>query len=480
MRRFLNGIATYPGELAGAAVRGWNRFVFEPADPTPLGLIRLGVGLLLTWSVLVYGFDLAGFFGSTGWMNLEVVQAFRNDPDAQPNYTWSFWFLVPDALLRPVWVACLGVSLAFTVGYWSRTTAVLSWIIAVSIARRAPISLYGFDDILSTWLLYLAFTGASGQSVSLDRFLARWKQNRLDLRQRRKDGRWSPVPGLPRPTVSANIGLRLIQCHLALIYGMSGLAKFRDVGWWDGTAIWGTLASSEFRLFDLTWLAAYPVALNLMTHAALFLEVVYPALIWVKPVRPLILAGVIAMHLGIALTLGLFEFALAMLTANLAFFSGPWLRSLVTGLDQPAGRVLYDGACPRCRASMALLTAADPDRVIEPVDLTAVDVASIHPGLTKEECLRSMHLVEREGRVSEGYDAVMRLLSWLPASMPFALVRFVPGVSVVGRRVYNKIASSRPRDVPCTDEVCGIHPPGGPAAKGEKRPASSQSGKVVR
>ena len=26
----------------------------------------------------------------------------------------------------------------------------------------------------------------------------------------------------------------------------------------DGQAIWGTLAAGEFRLFDLTWLAAYP------------------------------------------------------------------------------------------------------------------------------------------------------------------------------------------------------------------------------
>ena len=37
-------------------------------------------------------------------------------------------------------------------------------------------------------------------------------------------------------------------------------------------AIWGTLAAGEFRLFDLTWLAAYPWLLNVMTHAGLALE----------------------------------------------------------------------------------------------------------------------------------------------------------------------------------------------------------------
>ena len=476
MQRFLNGLASCPVELARSIARGWNGFVFSPSDPTPLGLIRLAVGALLTWSLFAYGLDLHAYFGRTGWMNLEIVELFRRE---QMPYSWSFWFSVPDAFLRPVWVACLAILVAFTLGLWSRTTAVLAWIIAVSTARRAPISLYGFDDVLSTWLLYLAVSGASGQAVSLDRFLARWKRNRAEVARRRKDGRWTAPAGVPSPTVSANIGLRLIQCHLALIYGMSGLSKFMDVGWWDGTAIWGTLASGEFRLFDLTWLAAYPLLLNAMTHSALFLETSYPALIWVKPARPLLLAGVAAMHLGIGLTLGLFEFSLAMLAANLAFVPGPWLRSLVAGLDQPGGKVLYDGACPRCRGSMAFITAGDPDHVVEPIDLTAVDVATVHPGLTREECLKAMHLVRRDGRVEVGYDAVMRLLAWTPLSKPFALVRFVPGVSVVGRRVYRWIASTRPRDGECTDEVCGIHPPAG-RASAEDRPTSTPSGKVVR
>ncbi len=476
MRRFLNGLASYPSGLARSIAEGWRRFVFEPADPTSLGLIRVAVGTLLTWSLFVYGLALGAFFGRAGWMNLDVVELFRSE---QSKYAWSFWFYVPDAWLRPAWVACLAVSVAFTLGIFSRTTAVLAWIIAVSTARRAPISLYGFDNILSTWLLYLAATGASGQAASFDRFLARWKTNTAEVARRRKDGRWTAPGGSPVPTVSANIGLRLIQCHLVLIYGMSGLAKFKDVGWWDGTAIWGTIASGEFRLFDLTWLAAYPLLLNAMTHGALFLETLYPILIWVKPIRPLVLAGVAAMHLGIGLTLGLFEFSAAMLAANLAFVSGPWLRSLVTGLEQPGAKVLYDGACPRCRASMAFITAGDPDHMVEPIDLTAVDVATVHPSLTREACMQAMHIVRRDGKVESGYEAVMTLLSWVPSTKPFALVRFVPGVSLVGRRVYAWVASTRPRDGTCTDEVCGIHPPAG-RATGENRSAPTQSGKVVR
>ena len=367
--------------------------------------------------------------------------------------------LVPDALLRPVWVVCLLILALFAAGLFSRTTAVLAWIIAVSTTRRAPTILYGFDHIVSTWTLYLAVCGASGQAVSLDRFFARWKAARAALARRPKGVAAPPLPsGVPVPTVSANLALRLIQLHLCLIYGMAALAKLRGDAWWNGLAIWGVVASAEFRRFDLTWMAAYPWLLNLLTHTGLFLELLYPVLIWVPVLRPLMLAGMLGLHIGINLTLGLTEFGLAMLAGNLAFVSGPWLRSLVAGkdLDRPAGRVLYDGDCPRCRRSMALLLAADPARLVEPIDLNRVDVAAIHPELTPEACQRSMHLVGADGRLAAGFDAVAALARWMPLFWPLGLLAWVPGVAPAGRRAYNALAASRPRDVPCTDEACGL------------------------
>jgi len=107
---------------------------------------------------------------------------------------------------------------------------------------------------------------------------------------------------------------------------------------------------------------------------------------------------------------------------------------------------------------MAWAGALDPDRVVEPIDLTAIDVRSGHPNLTKEACLRAMHLVRPDGRVYVGYDAVLALARLLPLSWPIALFGSLPPVAWAGRLVYNRIAASRPRDLPCTDDVCGIHP----------------------
>jgi predicted DCC family thiol-disulfide oxidoreductase YuxK len=464
VRRLLSEIRRYLARLVHAVSEGWDAFFFTPADPTVLGLIRVATGLLVMWSLLVFGLDLHDYFGSDGWAEPSAIQM------GQRASKWSFWFLVPDGGLRLAWIGCLLVLAMYIVGLFSRWTAVLAWVIVVSTVRRVPIALFGFDQVISPLTLYLAVTGASGQAVSLDRFLRRRRQSRAAAAagplQTRSGGagpsprrRVTPdEPGIPVPTISANLALRLIQLHLVVIYAMAALGKLQGPSWWDGTATWKTMTSGEFVVGDFTPMADWPLVINVLTHASLALELLYPILIWVAIARPLVLAGAVAMHAGIALmSPGLTEFTLAMLTANLAFVSASWLRRLATGPARPALRVLFDGACPRCRASMALVTAADSGDVVEPIDLTAVDVPSVHPQLTKEACMRSMHAVSASGRVTAGFDAVRSICAYLPLFWPFATIAHIPGIASIGRSVYNHIAATRPRDVPCTDETCEIH-----------------------
>ena len=207
---------------------------------------------------------------------------------------------------------------------------------------------------------------------------------------------------LPRPTVSANLGLRLIQLHLVVIYGMAGLSKLQGPSWWTGLAIWKTMTTGEFVAIDFTALAAWPVLINLLTHRQPGTRALYPVLVWVRIVRPLRLGrggGASRRDRGHE------PWSLRICPGDDRGQPGVCLGLVAARARDRAGnsrrlRVLYDGACPRCRASMALITAADPDRVVEPVDLTAVAVASIHPSLTHEACMRSMHVVSRTGKVT--------------------------------------------------------------------------------
>src|SRR5262249_51162768 len=123
--------------------------------------------------------------------------------------------------------------------------------------------------------------------------------------------------------------LRLIQLNLCLIYAAAGLSKLQGVSWWTGHSVTMILLAPEYLATDLSWLLAYPRFLNFLTKATLALEILYPCLVWVRVLRPLILTAMVLLHVGIDLSLGLREFALSMIIANLAFIPGARIRSLL-------------------------------------------------------------------------------------------------------------------------------------------------------
>jgi HTTM domain len=358
VHRLLNDVIVYFIDLGRSATRAWGEFFFKPADPTSLGIMRVAVGGLLFWNVAVLGPDLRDYLGSDGWIGPEAAQHYLREHSP---WAWTFWFWVPDRWLYPAWAACLIALALFACGFRSRVTAVMAWVIAVSTVRRAPAALFGFDQMIATWTMYLAAFGASGQALSLDRY---W------LRRR---GVIPRLDSAPAPTVSANLSLRTIQLHLALVYGTAGLSKLMGPEWWNGTAMEMIILTPEYRRFDLTVLTAFPLLLSSMTHAGLFLEISYPVLIWVRKLRPLILAAVVLMHLGIDFILGLTEFGLTMIAANLAFVSGAWIRRLNPGAEPPTVLSSSDRDADRDarrRRERKRSTAADR-RGVMPADVEA-------------------------------------------------------------------------------------------------------------
>ena len=110
--------------------------------------------------------------------------------------------------------------------------------------------------------------------------------------------------------------------------------------WWDGSAMWLSIANSEYQTVDLTWMASMPVLLALMTHIIVLFELSYCVLIWNRLTRPVVLLTAVMMHLGIATCLGMATFGLAMLIGNLAFIAPQFilgfLRCPPIGVLQPS------------------------------------------------------------------------------------------------------------------------------------------------
>lgn len=295
--------AAEPGWLAAWA-EAWDRFWFTPADPLPLALVRIAAGALLAWSALVWLMDADAFFGPHGWLRDGDVWRMNDQP-----WQWSWFFAASSpTAVRVLLLMTLAAGLCLAVGLGTPVAAVVGLAGFLSAVNRTPLTVFGFDDALGMLLIPLAI-GPSGAVLSLDR--------RLGL---------STAPA--GPSVGANVCLRLIQVHLCIVYFFSGIAKLLGASWWEGTAIWGAVANSRYRTLDLTWLARHPLLVNALTLGTLFWEVSYPALVWPRLTRRLAIAMGILVHGGIGLAMGMKEFALAMIVANLAFVPAAGWRAL--------------------------------------------------------------------------------------------------------------------------------------------------------
>ncbi|MFO0918190.1 MAG: HTTM domain-containing protein [Planctomycetaceae bacterium] len=290
--------------------RHWSAFWFTPADPAPLCLIRLLAGGMTLYSHIVWGLKLDSLLGPDGFNSLELLQALPGN-----EWAWSFWWSVPVEWMTTVHSICLAILALFWIGCCTRVTSILALAVHVSYSNRAQFSNYGLDQITSILLLYLAI-GPSGALYSVDQLIRRYFP-----RPR------AALAGSPCP--SANLALRLIQVHYCIIYFFAATAKLQGPAWWTGEAMWRAFANYEYQSTDMTWLAAYPWVLQLITHVAILWELSFAYLIWVRPLRPLMLTLGVIMHLGIGACMGMWTFGLMMIFGYIAFLEPATVRRMI-------------------------------------------------------------------------------------------------------------------------------------------------------
>jgi len=321
------------GDSGDGWLEAFNRFWFAPADPTPLGLMRICTGILVIYMHLVYAGGLQTYFGENAWEDLKTANVFRTD--YYYNYPANGW---TDAgwyhVTNPTWMAVITagmliVMVMFTVGFCTRVTSVLTWLAAMCFIQRSWSLLYGVDTMMNLALIYLMLSPCDA-ALSVDRWIARWwtaRQAGLPM---------GPAPP-PTPSAWANFKLRLIQINFCIIYFASGSSKLQGQAWWNGSALWGCMANPEFAPLHLAayasvvrWLTenrwAWEIVLTSGAVFTLALELGFPFLVWNRRLRPVMIVGAIMLHLGIAVVMGLVTFSLFMLCLLLAFVPGEAIR----------------------------------------------------------------------------------------------------------------------------------------------------------
>src|SRR6516165_10204051 len=100
----------------------------------------------------------------------------------------------------------------------------------------------------------------------------------------------------PAPSLGANLALRLIQVHLAVVLVTSGLHKLQFGDWWAGVAYWFPLhppfkTTLAEAMANKPHADAYLSMLNIATYATLAWQIGFPLFAWRPRWRMVLLGG---------------------------------------------------------------------------------------------------------------------------------------------------------------------------------------------
>lgn len=109
--------------------------------------------------------------------------------------------------------------------------------------------------------------------------------------------------------------------------------------------------------------------------------------------------------------------------------------------DVSRAAILYDGSCPFCRWSVALVLAWDRGRRLRAVSLQDPEAVALLPGMDAERRLASWHLVTPAGRIHSAGAALAPLLRLLPGGRPLA--RLAAAFPSATARAYDWVAARR-------------------------------------
>lgn len=308
-----------------------NQWFFKPSSPRVFTFFRIAVALFCMVQIIKLYPDLLNIFGQYGFNRADVVAV--TQAPFMPRITWvsdalAHWGIGEIQVIYGLFVLYLLLLLGLALGYVPRLFAALSLFCHLLFFGSGKMFMYGVDYFTTSALFYCMIL-PSTQAFSLRsfRFLSQVKSSAY-----------------------ATFLKRTLQIHLCLVYFFGGFSKMLGVHWWTGEGIWRAISLPGFNNFNTTWMADFPMVLMVMGWGILMTETFYFIFIYIKKTRPFTLLIIMSMHLGIAVTMGLYQFAIIMILFNFTAFgwdvskvalrSGPlrrwmtWFRKTATSTNE--------------------------------------------------------------------------------------------------------------------------------------------------
>lgn len=296
-------------------------------NPSYLVFLRIATGAILMLSLIALWPDFEKLYGLEGLVDhqlLTIKQGYASlSIYGLIEEIKQIWQIEEQQILSRILIVYVGLCLLLIVGFFTKVAAFSLILLHGIIFTSLPQFSYGFDYFCSIALFYcLVFP--SHRSGSLDRKLFKLT-----------DSRWT------------GFCLRILQIHLCLVYFFSGLGKLIGHSWRNGEALWKTVQLPYFKgAFNFDALAPYPWLWIVGGWSIALLELLYPLFIFHPRTRKCMLALILALHLGIALVLGLYLFSAMMIALNIAAFYYPYLNTKkeTYTLNQPINPLPIDSS----------------------------------------------------------------------------------------------------------------------------------------
>jgi hypothetical protein len=311
-------------------------------------VVRILAGLVFLVWLLPFAGHLDSLFGQRGWFDLQahadaarlqaVSAGMGEDSPLQFGWTVLFWVGPHSSLLTIVYWSAIVAVLMFTLGVFTRLTSTLTWVALVSFTANPILESDG--DVLVRLLAMYLMVGY---------VLLHQSESGLSVWSRLLGSRDTFLLGrsTARPSTGANVSLRLLQVHVAVVVLTSALHKLQFAEWWSGLALWYPVYSHR-TLADVRELAPhrdfYLGMYSLAGYLVLVWQCAFPMFAWRRRWRVLLLGGVTLAWLANARLYQLPIFGPAFAVCCLSFITpAEWHRVLaVLGrLPGLAGRVLW-------------------------------------------------------------------------------------------------------------------------------------------
>ncbi len=409
--------------------RAWNEFWFKPTSPVTLGLYRLVYGFwALGYGALLFP-ERWTWFSNKGVLLDSEAAAYNGGVGTYVHQNDLLILHGSDHWLTLFFWVYLLAALCLTVGFWSRTSAVLVYLgICALHARNAPIHNSG-DTVMVVMAAYLALSPC-GAACSVDRLTRIFR------------GMEDDTPPLIVPWAQ-----RVMQLQITVLYLCAGLSKASGAAWQDGTAVYFPMHLPESVRFPI-WGQDNIYVVNLVTWATVAIELALGSVVWVPRLRLAVLASGVALHLGIEYAMNIPFFSAMMISSYLNFLKpgevAAFTKWLGRSLNLTPLRLVYDGECDFCKSSLLVVRFLDVFHVITYVN-SHDPVALAATGVSFENAEEAAYAVRPDGKQFAGFDA-FRQVAWnLPLTAFLAPILYIPGVPQLGRRAYNWIKNNRSR-----------------------------------